>query len=117
VKHVWEFSDGTNATWDGSSSVVVAGESVLAGGIRTMLRLVADGPIGISVATQPSADVDLDLSNIWLIDRMLKIQAARFGVGVLSSTYTPRDEDMTPEVARLVMRDRNRGPGVPGRVY
>jgi len=119
VKHTWEFSDGTTARWEGAGSVVVVGDSSVADGIRTMLRLVAEAPIRIYAARAPGNSVNLDLTSIWLVDRMLKTEAARLGVALVSSTYSPRDEDMNAETARIVLRDRkiDMSNDPPGRVY
>ena len=117
MTHTWTFSDGTIADWTEDAEMDVRGDAALAESIRAEVRAVAEGGTKIWPATQPSGAVNLDLSNIWMVDFMLKNEAARFRVALVCSTYTRRDEDMTPEVAVLVMRDRNRGPGVPGRVY
>ena len=116
MKHGWKFSDGTNAEWSEDGSVQVGGVSPLADGIRLRLRLANTGRTTVRITPPPGGMVDLDLKNVWLVDRLLRTEAPRFRVQVVSSTYTPRDEDIPPQMLDMVQRSRNWDPLPPGAI-
>ena len=116
MTHTWVFSDGTYATWASGGEIVMQGISRYADCIRGELRAVAEGGSTVRITPPPCGLVDLDLKNVWLVDRLFRTEAPRFRVEVVSSTYTPRDEDIPPEMLALVQRSRRWGPVPPGAI-
>ena len=116
--HRWEFSDGTVVRWTSSGSLLVEGNSKLARGIKW--RTEHPCQLGrVLVIPPPGGLVDVDLLSIWLVDAFLREDAMFYRVDLVSSTYTPKDEDMPPDVYNLVMRARAwpNKPLPPGAVY
>ena len=104
--HRWDFADGTVVRWTDSGSVLVDGDTKLAWWVQWGVNAPSYRRPSIRVVAPPGGLVDVDFTNIWLVDMYLRLEALRLHVDVVSSTYTQRDEDMTPEVAAEVLRAR-----------
>ena len=115
MKHTWNFSDGTVATWTDAGTLEAAPETKLAENIRYRSSWPPDSPFQVEVI--PCDTVDLDLRSIVLVDLFLRAECGRLGIDLVSSTYEPKDEDMPPHVAEKVLRARQWGPEEPGVRY
>ena len=116
MMHKWEFEDGTVARWTNKGTVLVSGESKLANSIRESINFPVNLPCSVFVHHEAGGMVDLDMSSIWLVDRLMRNEADRLFLKIVSSTYTPRDEDMPPDAAEKVYRSRNWPPLEDGEV-
>jgi len=114
--HRWEFSDGTVATWASDGALAAAGDSELAESLREDLKRAQRRRVSVRIPPPPGVLVDLELTNVWLVDRLFRTEAPRFRVEVVASTYTPRDEDIPPEMLAMVQRSRRWGPVPPGAI-
>ena len=120
MKHTWEFSDGTNVQWTSDGTFFLESNTELTKDIQTALEVHEFEPWGVRVHPPPGGTVDLDVSNIWIVDRFLELEAMRLGISVVASTYTRTDEHMPPEVSTLVHEARNwkyEGSLGPGEYY
>ena len=113
----WKFSDGSVVIWNINGSIRVEGNSSFAESIRRSFGYPSDYRISVRVAFMPGGCVALDRLNIWLIDRFLRNESSRYTVAIMSSTYTPRDEDMPVKAKEIIERFRNAPPPEPGVVY
>ena len=110
--HKWEYSDGTVVRWTSKGSIVVSGETNLANNLREMLELRTT----VDVFPSFSMEVPFDRSSVWLVDLWLhNIVINRWAWGpcpfdysvrepgvLVSSTYTPRDEDIPHHVVEII---------------
>jgi len=117
MMHKWEFEDGTVVRWTSKGSMLVHGDSDFADHIRGRIERASSWH-GTYVAVHFEAGclVKVDMSSIWLVDRLMRNEAMNRFVKITSSTYTPRDEDMPPEAAEKVYRSRNWPPLPEGAV-
>ena len=117
MQQKWEFSDGTTATWVTGDAVRCVAESELAAQLQRRMGYHPRHPCSVRIAPMPGGNVDLDLSNVWLVDAFLRNEAMRLGLQVVSSTYTPKHDDMNAETRRIMERWWNSPPPEPGVDY
>jgi hypothetical protein len=103
----WHLADGTVVTSGGN----ITGDSDVASRMRAVLE---DGEAFVAVVAQPCA-VAVDPNNDWLLDMFVRDRARRYEQTV-TSDYTPRDEDIPPNVRDLLARRAASKPN-PNAIY
>jgi len=94
--------------------VKVVGDSEFAENAKKEVRRSHMDGATVWYGPPPSHGCDLDIANVWLVDRMLRIEAAIRGVDLVSSTYTQLDIDMPLEIQDHVSELRKRGVQING---